>query len=500
MRWVLLLFLLGRVEHENHTMILHSSLCRAACVGALFLGTAPLSVAHAATFTVTTLADSGSGSLREAITRANRASDADTILFAAQVHGTLGLKSPLPDLSSSVSIVGPGREHLNVRRTGQVRYRILAVTPAGTILLSGLTLSNGFSQAVGKHSHEKGDGGAISNQGILQLNDCAFTGNQSEGNGGAIFNDGPQLTLTNCLLTDNKCLQNQPDGGHVPGGGGIHNGRDGAALLLTSCVFSRNESLSEGGAIHNAASATVRILRSSLTQNTARSGGALAGLIDIAGEYAGSFVVTESLLANNKAESGGAISMATYSGRATLTNCTVSGNTATETAGAIRAGWPGVELSNCTITGNTAPKNAGIVASVDSDISQCIIAGNWLPSHAPGTDIQLWKPEEMKQPDPSHGWNLIGGGDATTLAYFQKTGDKCNVSSAALKLGPLSDNGGPTKTHALLSGSLAIGQGFSDPNIPCDQRGVLRYPLRDGQADIGAFQSVPASSAKTKLY
>jgi hypothetical protein len=64
-----------------------------------------------------------------------------------------------------------------------------------------------------------------------------------------------------------------------------------------------------------------------------------------------------------------------------------------------------------------------------------------------------------------------------------------------LNLGPLQDNGGPTRTHALLSGSFAIDKGHSSGSS-ADQRNFIR--LVDNPAtsnavggdggDIGAFE------------
>jgi hypothetical protein len=58
------------------------------------------------TFPVTTLADGGPGSLRQAIFLANATPGDDTITFA--VTGTINLASALPDLSSNIDIQGPG--------------------------------------------------------------------------------------------------------------------------------------------------------------------------------------------------------------------------------------------------------------------------------------------------------------------------------------------------------------------------------------------------------
>ena len=58
-------------------------------------------------------------------------------------------------------------------------------------------------------------------------------------------------------------------------------------------------------------------------------------------------------------------------------------------------------------------------------------------------------------------------------------------------LGPLANNGGPTKTHALLAGSPAIDAGdpnFNAMNLPYDQRGAGFPRVRNGRLDIGAYE------------
>jgi hypothetical protein len=51
-------------------------------------------------------------------------------------------------------------------------------------------------------------------------------------------------------------------------------------------------------------------------------------------------------------------------------------------------------------------------------------------------------------------------------------------------LGQLDDNGGPTRTHALLPGSPAIGHGHP-LGLKTDQRGVRR----DTDPDSGAYEA-----------
>ena len=64
--------------------------------------------AQANTFIVTTLNDSGAGSLRQAITDANANPGADTIMFANGLTGTIALTSALPNLTDDVTLSGPG--------------------------------------------------------------------------------------------------------------------------------------------------------------------------------------------------------------------------------------------------------------------------------------------------------------------------------------------------------------------------------------------------------
>jgi hypothetical protein len=58
-------------------------------------------------------------------------------------------------------------------------------------------------------------------------------------------------------------------------------------------------------------------------------------------------------------------------------------------------------------------------------------------------------------------------------------------------LGPLADNGGPTRTHALLAGSPAIDQGSNPGNLASDQRGATFLRIYGNSTDIGSFELQP---------
>ncbi len=114
-------------------------------------------------------------------------------------------------------------------------------------------------------------------------------------------------------------------------------------------------------------------------------------------------------------------------------------------------------------------------------LSNTLVAGNRLafgnnPSDCDGTLT-------------SAGYNLIGStaGDCTTVG--DRTGNKIGVSP---RLGPLQNNGGPTPTHALRSGSPALNAG--NPARPgsgypaCAPRDQRFLPRGGKRCDIGAFE------------
>ena len=99
----------------------------------------------------------------------------------------------------------------------------------------------------------------------------------------------------------------------------------------------------------------------------------------------------------------------------------------------------------------------------------------------------------------SNGHNIESPGD--TCGFDTNKGDLFDVTAEQLNLGPLQDNGGPTMTHALGAGSVAIDQ---IPTADCvdadgqplttDQRGEPRPVAILGaepRCDVGAFELQP---------
>lgn len=181
---------------------------------------------RAATITVTSTADSGAGSLRDAIAAA---SPGDTISFS--VTGTITLTGGALTIPKSLTISGPGASDLAV--SGNNAAQVFVVNSGVTVAISGLTIEGGAATGgVG--------GGGISNLGILTVTDSTITGNTTDMFGGGIKNFGT-LTLSNSTVSGNSascCF-----------GGGIYNG---ATLVLTNSTISGNSvQMFFGGGIYN---------------------------------------------------------------------------------------------------------------------------------------------------------------------------------------------------------------------------------------------------------
>jgi len=166
-------------------------------------------------------------------------------------------------------------------------------------------------------------------------------------------------------------------------------------------------------------------------------------------------------------------------GKATLTNVTISGNSASGPGGGI-ANYGKANLTNLTISGNAAQSGGGIKNAGSATLNNTIVANS-----TRGGDI------ENSFGSVSGSNNLID--DAASAGGFTN-GVNGNIVGANPLLAPLSNYGGPTETMALLPGSPAIDAGdtalavdaHGNP-LTADQRGMPR--LVGAAVDIGAFES-----------
>ncbi len=251
------------------------------------------------TIVVTNTLGTGPGSLREAIVQANSNGGSDTILFAADVSGTIKSATGEMIITDTLTIVGPGA--LVITLDANKTARIFKVE--ANLTLSGLTLANGLSTGSKAFIAE---GGAIHTSNSLTVQNCTFTGNRGDnaaggGVGGAIFSTGPTLELSGCTLTSNS---------GVRGSGGIYTVT--AAINVDNCFFQSNA----GGGILGNNSTT--ITNSRFVSNSASFGGAI---------YTSQLLAQNCTFASNlvggKFCYGGAIVVLNGG---TLQNCTVTGN------------------------------------------------------------------------------------------------------------------------------------------------------------------------------
>ena len=264
------------------------------------------------------------------------------------------------------------------------------------------------------------------------------------------------------------------------GGGAIRNVGD---LHLTNCVVANNSASQAGGAIAN--TGTLFIDSSTIADNSATIGGAIHN------KGSGFVSITTSTISGNTSSSSGAGMVNIDTASLTIGNSTISGNIAQASAGGIyNASTVAVTITNSTITANSASnagQSGGGILNLSAGtikLKSTILAKNSAPT---GPDIA------SNSTVPSQGYNLIGNNAGATITAA--TGDQIGTPAAPVDplLGPLQDNGGPTKTHALLTGSKAIDKGDSNSTL-ADQRGFFRpvdttsiTNAGDG-ADIGAYE------------
>jgi hypothetical protein len=310
--------------------------------------------------TVTSLADSGPGTLRAAILTADAGSPSDRFTIGFAVKGTIDLQSPLPDLNNSIAIQGPGASSLTVERAAGFSFTsaIVTVDPGQTASLSGLTVANGTE-------------GGIQNLGTLSISNCTVSGNSelSAPLGGGITNAvAAVLTVSDCTISNN------------PGefGGGIFNE---GTLTVTASTLSGNSATAEGGGIWNTGLATVSGTTISGNSASFRGGGMMTfGVVANTGAVA-RMTVSDSTLIGNSAPFGGGIcngAMLTVAD-----SSTIIGNTATYGGGIFNTNFfffevGSVIVRDSTLTDNHATQGAGIynTAGATLDVRGSNFTGN----------------------------------------------------------------------------------------------------------------------------
>jgi parallel beta-helix repeat protein len=432
-----------------------------------------------AVYTVSTTADSGAGSLRQAILDANNSPHVDdTIVFAAGVFSTprvIDVYNPLPQfgsVSGGLSLIGPGSSLLTVRKlqTGNVVYGRVFDSFSPTLTISGMTLTGGYL------SGANGAGLSCASGSNVTLDDVVITGNSVIDNkGGGIFlSNNAALTIRNSVISGNGAAV----------GGGIYF-FDGGSLVMDNCTVSGNTAFSRtgrdvsGGGIYYFGVAlpnppagftpnTLVIRNSTISGNRAAGGGGGFGGENLAGTL---LVRNSTISGNTAASSGGGILLTAAVDTVTLEDSTVTNNSA------------GGTVTGTNATGGGGVANRSIGATVN--VTNSIVSGN---SNPLTPDILTIGGTTNAQ------YSAIGSNSGFTLSAASNHNVPFGTN---LLLGPLAYNGGFTQTHAVLPGSPLInagGNALVPAGTTTDERGA-GFPRVVGPAvDIGAFEQTATSA------
>lgn len=433
----------------------------------------------------------------------------------------------LPFVTTEITISGEG---FTVERAVDApSFRIFAVAMSGTLTLNDLVVTRGY---LGSYGYGTGNGGAIFVRGgRVTLNNSLLTDNFADA-GGAIENRGGTLTLSNTTLRSNETFgypfgrsgggihgygtlvmdhsvveNNRSDLG---GGGILHAGRlvmrnstirgnftghyfdfsdlegDGGGLagtgdwVIDSSVIVDNSGY-EGGGIHHG-SGDIAISNSTVSGNTGRVlGGGILNTI-------GSMTIDKSLVSNNTTVSAtwsgsGAGIFNTRGGTLSITNSTVSSNIGHRSygyGGGI-ANDASLTLTNSTVVNNSARSYGGIAiegSSATVTVMNSIVANNFA-----GLSLQNCGAVPSTAAIDDGGNNFSD--DTTCGAGFSPIIPDVEFDTQ------LQDNGGPTLTHQLLDGSVAL-DAAGDCSAPTDQRGYIRPYDATGDGvpacDSGAYE------------
>ena len=337
--------------------------------------------------------------------------------------------------------------------------------------------------------------------------------------GGGIYNDNGKLSISQATISDNSV----PATDGVARGGGIYSlARDGCggecgpsgSTEITDSEIDRN-SAPRGGGVAN--EGVLTITGGEVSGNTADEGG---GIYSGGISFSADLTITEATISDNTAaDEGGGIG--SYNSRLSVVRSTISGNSVTAAeagvglgGGLYTSGSEQATLANSTISGNSAATGGGIANITEVDLTggstitgprptlrltYSTVANNTATADAEPSQIENSGDAVADDSIVSGtGLPLCGGGPIASDGYNISRDSSCGFTAdhdqqgVNPRIGPLSDNGGPTATHALQADSPAIDAADPDTFPATDQRRVSR-PQGD-RSDIGAFEAETAST------
>jgi CSLREA domain-containing protein len=454
--------------------------------------------------------------LREAIFAANNDAGAETITFNSTVFAapgpyTTNLTGALPDLSTDMTIAGPGAKVLTVRRDTGGDYRIFFI-PSGNVTIDGLTMRNGNG---GLNA-----GGGINNlsSGTVNVTNSTISGNSAV-TGGGIATIGTTLNVSNTTISGNLS----------PSGGGIYAGL--GTVNITNSTISGNAAASDGGGVLSGATltisnSTIAFNRADSDNNASGTGGGIfrsSGTVTLRNTIVGqnfkgltfdggvqqveTATVVGTITPTGAGNAKVTVTAAGMTNSPKIVNVAVANNdTASVVAGKMRAALVADTDVNAffTVTGATDKIILTAKFATANDATMNIATANVTstgliaaPSSANTIAGAAGNGDDISGAVNSEGFNLILRTSGATITETLNAGT--NITHQDPQLFPLADNGGPTFTHALQCTSPAIDKGFNF-TLTTDQRGGVRpFDLADAiypnaaspgnGSDIGAYET-----------
>jgi len=423
--------------------------------------------------------------LIDAINDATLNDDPDTIILEAGTYTLtekqFGSDNGLPSIFGPVDIIGQGQTTTIIERDPQSEpFRIFETGFKGVLTLEGVTVRGGSSNTFG--------GGVLNSGGTTNIINSSIRNNFADFDGGGVHISGGTINITNSTICDNTAEDF---------GGGVAVGFIGGGIInITNSTICRNTASFRGGGIYNQTNGTINISSSTIIDNGADSGGGIHNF--------GVMIINDSNISGNSAEFGGGVN--NQSGQLTITNSTISDNIAFNSGGVDNVSSV-MTITNSTISGNEATDDRGGLGNINSTLhmNNVTIAFN-IAADRGGGILNAFPPSTINLKNTliadnialrdldcfgtltSQGYNLIQTVSQECAIVGETTGNLVGVDPL---LGPLTNNGGSTETHALSPNSPAIDAGNPAPpgsgGNACeatDQRGVPR------NCDIGAFELV----------
>jgi hypothetical protein len=409
-----------------------------------------------------------------------------------------------------------------------------SATSNNPVTLTNVTADNNTADGSGGGLYVSNDGAG---GGTLTMTGGSASGNSCGEDGGGIYdqNDGSGSVHFIGVSVNSNTVANNGTG--TGAGGGIYVQNDGSGDTTTFSGGSidnnstpTNVTNGQGGGVYllnNGNPSMASFSGGTISNNSAYEGGGVAlppgSFPTRTGDLA--TFTNETVSGNHVTEAGGGFTDDAGAVQPlTIASSTISGNSAgslaTSDGGGIEAIAPStscdsITLTNDTITGNTAVNGGGYYGAgctsptVASAFEFDTISGNTATNTAGAGNIQTIDGSALTLADSivangsasggaATNCLLTGGGSLTSGGYNLIDNTNCGSPAATdiigknPQLGSLANNGGPTQTEEPAAASPAVGAipsaACSGTGVSTDQRGDPRGTGANGSCTIGSVE------------